>query len=196
MEVPSSPGEVVVPEPSRLYQKLISLTLLPHALDVDKLLFRMSNYSIINRIYSRAAGVAERPCLMLITSHWKTGLLRSVVLPFHQDDQRFVVIGSHGGRPTDPIWALNLRAHPHSWVRVDRHWRSCRAHVARAEEHQRLWKEISADGAYLHYEKLAHPRVIPLVVLEPEDPAQATRPGEDRALSGSRSTSHAEPKDG
>jgi deazaflavin-dependent oxidoreductase (nitroreductase family) len=104
------------------------------------------------------------------------------VLPYSEDASRYLVVGSHGGRPTDPIWALNVRAHPTVWVRpADRRWRLAKAHVAQGEERERLWREITADGSYLYYAKHSQPRVIPIVVIEPVEPAAARRPREDLA---------------
>jgi deazaflavin-dependent oxidoreductase (nitroreductase family) len=104
------------------------------------------------------------------------------VLPYDEDGDRYLVVGSHGGRPTDPIWALNVRAHPEVRVRpADRRWRFARAHVAQGAERERLWRAITVQGAYRYYERAAHPRVIPVVVVEPVDPRAARRPGEDRA---------------
>jgi deazaflavin-dependent oxidoreductase (nitroreductase family) len=112
----------------------------------------------------------------------RTGLRRSVVLPYLEDGDRYLVVGSHGGRPTDPIWVHNLRAHPQVWVRPrDRRWRFARAHVAQGEERERLWSAITSEGAYRYYERAAHPRLIPVVVVAPVDPAATRRPSEDRA---------------
>ena len=36
---------------------------------------------------------------------------------------------------------------------------------ATGEERERVWKIVSDDGAYLGYEKMAYPRVIPVFVL-------------------------------
>jgi len=169
-----------IPKPSRIDQWLVPLTLIPGGLAVDKVSVRVFNYSWINRIYAKAGGMRERPCLMMTTLHWKTGLPRTVVLPFHRMGDRFVVIGSLAGRPNDPVWATNVRAHPRTWLRVDRRLFACDAHVAQGEERERLWKEISADGAYLGYQKRARPRILPLVVHTPLDSAGRSKPDIDR----------------
>lgn len=167
-------------EPSPFYRRLIPLTLIPGALAVDKRLVRWLDFSLVNRIYSRAAGVRERPCLLMTTLHWKTRLPRTVVLPYHRIGDRFVVVGSLAGRPQDPVWASNVRVHPETWLRVGGRDLACRAHVAHGEERQQLWKEISADGGYRAYEKRAHPRILPVVVHTPLPPGRASRPPIDR----------------
>ena len=155
--------------PSRFWRRVIPIVSNPRGLAVDRLLVRATGHSLIGRAYLRAGGYAMRPHLLLETTHWRSGVRRTVVLPYTEDGDRLVVVGSHGGRPTDPIWALNVRARPQVRVRArDRRWRLARAHVAEGEERERLWRAITAEGAYRYYEKQAHPRVIPVVVIAPE----------------------------
>jgi len=168
--------------PSRFWRRVIPIVSNPTGLAVDRLLVSATGESLVGRAYLRAGGYPVRPHLLLETAHWRSGRRRSVVLPYGEDGGRFVVVGSHGGRPTDPIWALNVRAHPWVWVRPrDRRWRFARAHVAQGEERERLWRAITAEGAYRLYERHAHPRQIPVVVIAPADAAGAVRPSEDRA---------------
>ena len=94
-------------------------------------------------------------------------------------EERMVVVGSHGGRPTDAIWSLNLRAHPLVWYRVARQWHFGRARIAQGAEREAVWREITTEGAYLYYEKTAHPRIIPAVIIEPQ--RDSVRPKEDFA---------------
>jgi deazaflavin-dependent oxidoreductase (nitroreductase family) len=169
-------------EPSRLWRRVIPWISHPAGLAVDRWLVRATGHSLMGRAYLRAGGYPVRPHLLLTTLHWRTGARRTVVLPYSEDAGRYLVVGSHGGRPTDPIWALNVRAHPTVWVRpADRRWRLAKAHVAQGDERERLWRGITADGSYLYYAKHSQPRVIPIVVIEPVEPAAAHRPREDRA---------------
>ena len=169
-----------MPTPSRFYRRLIPWISNQRGLAVDRWLVRATGHSLMGRAYLRAGGYALRPHLLLETIHWRTGERRTVVLPYSEDGDRCIVVGSHGGRPTDPIWALNVRAHPEVWVRPrDRRWCFAHAHVAQGEERDRLWRAITAEGAYLYYERAARPRVIPIVVLAPAGPAAARRPSED-----------------
>ncbi len=167
-------------KPSKLYRRLIPLTLIPGALAVDKLLMRFFDYSVVNLIYTRAAGSGARPCLLMTTMHWGSGRLRTVVLPYHQSGEQYVVIGSLAGRPNDPVWASNVRVHPTTWLRVGGKDLCCRAHIAQGDERAQLWKEISGDGSYLAYAKRAHPRILPLVVHTPIDRSSVTKPDIDR----------------
>ena len=171
-----------MPAPSRFWQSMIPLFSHPTGLAVDRLLMRVLDRSLMGHMYHRAGGMPLRPHLLLRTIHWKTGRIRTVVLPYQRsrgpgDEEWILVVGSHGGRPTDAIWSLNLRVHPQVWFRVDRLWRFGRARVAQGAERESLWKQITAEGAYLFYEKPAHPRIIPAVVMEPI--ADVERPRED-----------------
>lgn len=163
------------------YKRLIPLVMIPRASIVERLVFRWTGRSLFNPIMTRASGFEPRPCLFLRTIHWKTGRTRDMVLPYLRDGAAYVVTGSLAGRPKDPVWATNVRAHGVAWIRVDGRWLFCDAHVAQGDERDRLWKENSASGEYEGYARMAHPRILPLVVLVPRDSAVATRPPEDRA---------------
>jgi deazaflavin-dependent oxidoreductase (nitroreductase family) len=138
----------------------------PTGLRLDRWLVAATGFSFVNQFYGRAAGLAPRPCLLLTTRHHETGVPRSVVLPYQRDGRRILVVGSHGGRPTDAIWAKNLRVHPDCEVR--RRWRTqpSIAREAMGAERDHVWKIVTQDGGYLGYEKMAAPRVIPVFVIE------------------------------
>ena len=137
----------------------------PTGLRIDRWLVGATGFSLINHFYARAAGLQPRPCLLLTTRHHKTGLARTVVLPFQRDGERWLVVGSHGGRPTDAIWAKNLRVHREVEIRVQRRRIPIDAQEAMGEARERVWKIVTVDGGYLQYQKAAHPRVIPVFVL-------------------------------
>ena len=75
----------------------------PTGLRLDRALVAATGFSVINQFYSRAGGFKPRPCLLLRTQHYKTGALREVVLPYRRDGESWLVVGSHGGRPTDAV---------------------------------------------------------------------------------------------
>jgi deazaflavin-dependent oxidoreductase (nitroreductase family) len=134
-------------------------------LRVDRWLVWATGVSFVNQFYGRAGGFTPQPCLLLSTRHHKTKAPRSVVLPYYRDEDRWLVVGSHGGRPTDPVWAKNLRVYPECKVRLG--WRSMEtsAHEASGAERDRVWGIVTAEGAYLGYQKLAGRRAIPVFVL-------------------------------
>ena len=143
----------------------------PLALAFHRALVHATGFSLVNQFYARAGGFAPRPCLLLTTRHHKTGQPRRVVLPFVRDGGDLLVVGSHGGRPTDAVWARNLRVHPDCVVRRGWRTRPATAREAQGEERERVWALVTDDGAYVGYAKMAAPRVIPVFVVTP-----ATRP--------------------
>jgi deazaflavin-dependent oxidoreductase (nitroreductase family) len=149
----------------RLWIRLALAVSNPLGLRFDRALVAITGFSLINQFYARAGGFTPRPCLLLTTRHHRSGELRSVVLPYRRDGERWLVVGSHGGRPTDAVWARNLRAHPDVELRMG--WRriSGTASEAKGDERERAWKIVTDDGAYVGYQKMASPRVIPVFAL-------------------------------
>jgi deazaflavin-dependent oxidoreductase (nitroreductase family) len=138
----------------------------PRGLRFDRALVAATGFSLINQLYARAGGFTPRPCLLVTTEHHETGALRTVVLPYRTDGEAWLVVGSHGGRPTDAIWAKNLRAHPRVEIQVGRRRIPVTAREAEGAERERVWEIVAGDGAYVGYQKMAHPRIIPVFVLE------------------------------
>jgi len=112
------------------------------------------------------------PVLELTTTGRKSGQKRSVMLtsPIQEGDA-IVVVASRGGDDVHPAWFLNLQADPD----VDVSFKGApaepmTAHVATAEERDRLWPQVTADYKnYADYQKKTD-REIPLVLLTPRAP--------------------------
>ncbi len=141
----------------------------------DRWLVRLTGFSIITWQYSKAAGNAYQPTLLLTTIGRKSGKLRTRALPYQVDGGSMVVIGSNGGGPKDPDWVWNLRANRAAWACVRRKRVAVHAHVAAGDERQRLFDMIIARRDSLaRYQERASTfgREVPLVVLEPITPRQ------------------------
>lgn len=153
------------PRAQRLWLGLALAFSNPAGLRFDRALVATTGFSLINQFYSRAGGFRPRPCLLLTTRHHAHGTKRSVVLPYRRDGERWLVVGSHGGRPTDAVWARNLRAHPEAEIRLG--WRRIpvRAEEAVGDARTRDWALVTDDGAYRGYQRAAAPRVIPVFSL-------------------------------
>lgn len=107
------------------------------------------------------------PVLLLTTTGRKTKQRRTTPLLYLDDGGRYVVVGSQGGLPKDPLWLSNLGADPEVEVQVGPLRQPMRARVASAEERAALWPRLVA-----HYRDFATyqawtERVIPVVLLEP-----------------------------
>jgi deazaflavin-dependent oxidoreductase (nitroreductase family) len=97
----------------------------------------------------------------------KSGLPRDVTLYAYEDDGRLVVVGSYGGAPRDPNWALNLRADPRVVVRRGRQQTEMTATEVDDAERVRLWAMVCDQfPLYATYQGRTT-RLIPLFLLAP-----------------------------
>lgn len=166
------------PKPSKFWQKMIPRLANPKGLAVDRFLMRYFNYSFMGRMFTRAAGFADRPHLILKTIHWKTGVINEVVLPFSRNAENYLVVGSHGGRAKDAVWSLNIRANSSTWICVNRQWHYCVASILQSDERARCFAIVNDDGGYSNYTKMTRKiRQLPVVLLVPNPIMQ--RPEED-----------------
>jgi deazaflavin-dependent oxidoreductase (nitroreductase family) len=98
----------------------------------------------------------------------KSGTSRTSPLMCLRDGEAIAVVASKAGQPTNPAWFHNLMANPATTVQVGGEVRSVRARLADEEERERLYARfVAAYPAYASYRERAHPRVIPIVILEP-----------------------------
>ena len=97
----------------------------------------------------------------------KTGIVRTSPLMYRRDGEAIAVVASKAGQPTHPAWFHNLMANPETTVQVGATVLPVRARLADDEERERLWAEfVAAYPGYESYRQRAHPRVIPIVVLD------------------------------
>jgi deazaflavin-dependent oxidoreductase (nitroreductase family) len=105
--------------------------------------------------------------LLLTTTGRKSGEERHVPLLYVDNDGTYLVVGSKGGHPSDPIWYLNLQAEPRCEIRVGRFRSKAVARTLEGEERARLWKKVTdRHDVYKKYQARTD-RQIPLVLLEP-----------------------------
>jgi deazaflavin-dependent oxidoreductase (nitroreductase family) len=98
----------------------------------------------------------------------KTGIARTSPLMYFRDGDAVAVVASKAGRPTHPAWFHNLMANPETTVQIGAEVLPVRARLADEGERDRLWAEfVALYPAYESYRERAHPRVIPIVVLDP-----------------------------
>src|ERR671927_1537177 len=57
------------------------------------------------------------PVIIVTHTGHKTGAVRKTPLMRVRDGERYVLVGSQGGLPTDPAWVHNLRANPQVEIR-------------------------------------------------------------------------------
>jgi len=97
----------------------------------------------------------------------KTGAIRKTPLMRVKDGNSYVLVGSQGGAPTDPVWVHNLRVNPDVEIRDETVVRPMRVREVEAEhERSRLWKlAIAAYPPYADYQERTARR-IPVFVAE------------------------------
>ena len=108
------------------------------------------------------------PVIIVTHTGNKTGAIRKTPLMRVKDGGNYVLIGSRGGAPEDPVWVYNLRADPLVELRDLAVVRKMRVReVADAAERERLWKAaVAAYPPYSEYQTRTT-RVIPIFVAEP-----------------------------
>jgi deazaflavin-dependent oxidoreductase (nitroreductase family) len=98
----------------------------------------------------------------------KTGTPRTSPLMYFRDGEAVAVVASKAGQPTNPAWFHNLMSNPETTVQIGAESLPVRARLADEEERERLWSEfVALYPAYESYRERAHPRVIPIVILDP-----------------------------
>jgi F420H(2)-dependent quinone reductase len=97
----------------------------------------------------------------------KTGAIRKTPLMRVKDGDSYVLVGSHGGAPADPVWVHNLRANPDVEIRDETVVQPMRVREVEAEhERYRLWKlAVAAFPPYAEYQ-VRTARQIPVFVAE------------------------------
>ncbi len=115
----------------------------------------------------RVKAFARQPLLLLTHAGAKSGTRRTNPLAYFRDGDRYVVVASKGGAPTNPDWYHNLLANPKASIEVGVEELDVVAEPASADERNRLWAMITErNPAFKEYEgKTA--RTIPLVILTP-----------------------------
>jgi deazaflavin-dependent oxidoreductase (nitroreductase family) len=108
--------------------------------------------------------------LLLTTTGAKSGQQRVNPLAFTRDGDRYVVIASKGGYPSNPDWYHNLVAHPEVTVEADGQRFRARAVVTEGAERERLFDAHAALMPNFAEYQTKTSRTIPVVVLEPIAP--------------------------
>jgi deazaflavin-dependent oxidoreductase (nitroreductase family) len=103
--------------------------------------------------------------LLLHTVGRKSGVERVNPLAYYADGDRYVIIASKGGAPTNPDWYYNLLAKPRVTVEVGTETFEVEAVELTGEERELLWKKIvDAMPGFGDYQKNTE-RIIPLFAL-------------------------------
>src|SRR5947209_20072579 len=126
-------------------------------------------------IYERSGGtdgttLRDTGLPVIIVTHTgnKTGAIRKTPLMRVKDGANYILVGSRGGAPTNPVWVNNLRANPAVEIRDHAAVQAMRVREVKDEaERARLWKlAVAAYPPYAEYQARTTRR-IPVFVAEP-----------------------------
>jgi len=108
------------------------------------------------------------PCILFTHTGNQTGAIRKTPLMRVKDGDSYVLVGSQGGAPKDPVWVHNLRSDPNIELR-DRTevWPMRAREVTDDAERQRLWTlAVAAYPPYADYQQKTT-RKIPVFLASP-----------------------------
>jgi deazaflavin-dependent oxidoreductase (nitroreductase family) len=115
----------------------------------------------------KVAAFAQQPLLLITHIGAKTGERRTNPVAYFTDGDRYVIVASKGGAPTNPDWYHNLLASPRVTIELGTKQLKVTAKKADPAERDRLWTMVKQKNpAFKEYEKKTS-RTIPLVILIP-----------------------------
>jgi deazaflavin-dependent oxidoreductase (nitroreductase family) len=108
------------------------------------------------------------PCIIVTHTGNKTGAIRKTPLMQVKDGDSYVLVGSQGGAPKNPVWVYNLRANPDVEIRDKTEVFKMRAREVEDDaERQRVWAlAAEAFPPYDDYQAKTS-RKIPVFIAEP-----------------------------
>ena len=108
------------------------------------------------------------PCIIVTHIGNQTGGIRKIPLMRVKVEESYVLVGSMGGQPKNPVWVYNLRANPEVEIRDETEVTNMRVReVTEDAERDALWKaSAEAYPPYIDYQAKTS-RKIPVFLAEP-----------------------------
>ena len=108
------------------------------------------------------------PVIIVTNRGNKTGAIRKTPLMRVKDGDNYVLVGSQGGAPKNPVWVYNLRADASVEIRDETDVHSMRVREVEDDpERARLWDiAVAAFAPYEEYQNKTT-RKIPVFLAEP-----------------------------
>jgi F420H(2)-dependent quinone reductase len=108
------------------------------------------------------------PVIIVTNTGNKTGAIRKTPLMRVKDGSNYVLVGSVGGAPKNPVWVYNLRANPDVEIRDGTEIQKMRVREVKDDaERARVWSAaVAAFPPYAEYQTKTK-RTIPVFVAEP-----------------------------
>ena len=107
------------------------------------------------------------PVALLTTTGRKSGEPRVSPLLYLREGGRVILVASQGGRDTNPMWYLNLKANPKVSVQIKGEVLQLQARDASAQERDEYWTKLTAMYPTLDDYQAWTDRVIPIVICDP-----------------------------
>jgi deazaflavin-dependent oxidoreductase (nitroreductase family) len=107
-----------------------------------------------------------RNVLILTTKGAKSGETRVTPVVYSRDGDRYVIVASKGGAPTNPSWFHNLKAHPKVTIEVGDDKFLAHARVVDEKDYERLYQHHASINPTFHEYRQKTTRKIPVIVLE------------------------------
>lgn len=109
---------------------------------------------------------AGTPLMLLTTTGAKSRAPRTTPVCYTRDGERYVLLASKAGAPTNPAWYHNLLAHPRATVELGGETFEAVSSIATGEERDRLFAAQAALLPFFAEYQQKTRRRIPVVVLE------------------------------
>ena len=107
------------------------------------------------------------PCIIVTHVGNKTGAMRKIPVMRVKVENSYVLIGSYGGRPNNPVWVYNLRANADVQIRDKTDVFKMQVREVKDDhERERLWDaSVNAYSLYNDYQAKTS-RKIPVFIAE------------------------------
>ena len=108
------------------------------------------------------------PCIIVTHIGNQTGGIRKIPLMRVKVEESYVLVGSMGAQPKNPVWVYNLRANPEVEIRDETEVTNMRVReITEDSERDALWKaSAEAYPPYIDYQAKTS-RKIPVFLAEP-----------------------------
>ncbi|MFT4632494.1 MAG: deazaflavin-dependent oxidoreductase (nitroreductase family) [Candidatus Pseudothioglobus sp.] len=108
------------------------------------------------------------PCIIVTHMGNKSGAIRKIPLMRVKVDDAYVLVGSMGGQPKNPVWVYNLRHNPDVEIRDETDVVNMRVReVMDDAERERLWEASAAAFPPYNDYRDKTTRKIPVFIAEP-----------------------------
>ena len=115
------------------------------------------------------AGPLKGHPLMLATSTGaKSGQPRRAILTYSRDGDDYIVAGTAGGSPKEPLWVENMRVHPGVSIEIGDRSFEATARVTDGAERDRLWDQHVAELPWFGAYPSKTDRIIAVIRLTPK----------------------------